>query len=44
MCGAVRIAIDIKNIANNRSKLPLKIINKIAIIRKEKPLVNHDFR
>ena len=44
MCGAVRIAIDIKKIANNRSKLPLKIINKIAIIKKEKPLVNHDFR
>jgi hypothetical protein len=44
MCGAVKMAIDIKKIANNRSKLPLKIINKIAIIKKEKPLVNHDFR
>jgi hypothetical protein len=44
MCGAVKMAIDIKKIASNLSRLPLKIINKIAIIKKEKPLVNHDFR
>ncbi len=44
MCGAVKMAIDIKKIANNLSRLPLKIRNKTAIIKKEIPLVNHDLR
>jgi hypothetical protein len=43
MCGAVKIAIAMKKIARSRSKLPLNTKNKIAIIKKEAPLVIHDF-
>ena len=44
MWGAVKIAIDIKKIASNLSRSPLKNINKLAIIKKDAQLVNHDLR
>jgi hypothetical protein len=44
MCGAVKMAIDIKKMANNLSKLPLKTTNKSPIIKNDKPFVNHDLR